>query len=451
MTGARKFVRAAGLTESEKILAELCNDSFLRLWTYPNLFAKPGKELCDLLVVFGSDVIIFSDKNCAYGTSENEDLNWKRWYKKSIAHSAAQIENAASWILDRPDEIYLDAKCTQRLPIQLPNSEDARIHRVCVALGASAAAKAKLGRPSLRIEPGIKDGTKPLTVGRISHARGWVHVFDEDSLSTVLKQLSTASDFVAYLNAKSNLFGGGTFVSAESETDLLARFLWYNRTFPSETKPYVIEPDLWHKVSNDASFNAGRQEDEVSFFWDHLVERLTGFFVEGTLQTGNELTVTEYESMARILAGESRFSRRVLSKLILDRAKRAKAAAIGSLLPSCQPDINYVLYVGQGAEPDAYEDYRNDRASILRLRCIAAKAVLPERRFILGIGLDAAGSHGGSEDFILMDTLEWPGAAIAKAEEIRKELGYFVEGKTTLTRFVEDEYPGSVNGVSYRA
>src|SRR5690606_29522449 len=140
-----KFVKAAGLTESEKILAELCNDSFLHLWTYPNLFAKPGKELCDLLVVFATDVVISSDKNCAYGTSDDEDLNWKRWYKKSIAHSAAQIESAASWISDRPSEIYLDAKCTQRLPVRLPNNEDARIHRVCVALGASAAAKARLG------------------------------------------------------------------------------------------------------------------------------------------------------------------------------------------------------------------------------------------------------------------------------------------------------------------
>ncbi|MER8607735.1 hypothetical protein NKH48_29220 [Mesorhizobium sp. M1233] len=280
-----KFVRAVGLTESEKILAELCNESFLQLWTYPNLFSKPGKELCDLLVVFGNDVVIFSDKNCAYGTSDDEDLNWKRWYKKSIAHSVAQIENAVSWISDRSNEIYLDAKCTQRLPIRLPHTEDVRIHRVCVALGASAAAKARLGRPSLRIEPGIKDGTKPLTVGRLSHARGWVHVFDEESLSTVLKQLSTASDFISYLNAKSDLLGIGTFVSAESETDLLARYLWHNRTFPNETEPYVIEPDLWRKVSNDVSFRAGRKEDEVSYFWDRLVERLTGFFVEGTLQT----------------------------------------------------------------------------------------------------------------------------------------------------------------------
>lgn len=436
-----RFVKATGLTDSEKVLAGLCNDSFLHLWTYPNLFFKPAKELCDLLVVFGNDVIVFSDKNCSYGDADDADLNWKRWYKKSIAHSAAQIENAIRWITDRPEEVYLDARCEQKLPVELPRRANVRFHRVCVALGASVAAEKKLGRSALRVEPSIKDNKKPLTIGRLSHARDWVHVFDEESLIVVLKQLSTTPDFICYLDARSELLGAGEFVSAEAETDLLARYMWHNRTFPSEGQLYVIEPDLWEKVRNDAAFQAGRKEDEISFFWDRLIERLTGHFVEESLETGNELTVAEYEIMARILAGETRFSRRVLSKLILDRAYRAKHAAIGSLLPSCQADINYVLYIDRGAEPAVYAEYRTERASILKLRCIAAKAVYPEKRFILGIALDAAGSNGGSEDFVLLDTQNWPEDALSKAEKLRQEFGYFVDGKMSLSHYVEDEYP----------
>ncbi|TWA31008.1 hypothetical protein FB009_1456 [Sinorhizobium medicae] len=446
-----KFVKASGLTESEKVLADLCNGSFLQLWTYPNLFSKPGKELCDLLVVFGRYVLVFSDKNCTYGTAEDDELNWKRWYKKSIAHSAAQIESAITWISEQPDEIYLDAKCSQRLPIDLPDPKEAIFHRICVALGASAITREKFGRPSLRIEPAIKDGKKPLTIGRLSHARGWVHVFDEESLPVVVKQLSTASDFVAYLNARSKLLGDGVFVSAEAETDLLARYLWHNRSFPNETEQYVIEPDLWPKVSADVNFRAGQKEDQVSYFWDHLIERVTGRFIDGTLETGNELTVPEYESMARILAGESRFSRRVLAKLIIDRANRAKDAAIGTLLPSCQSDVTYVLYIGQGAAPSRYDHYRKDRAMTLRARCIAAKAVLPEKRFIVGVGLDAAGSKGSSEDFVLIDTLEWSDEVLKKAEDLRRDLGYFIEGRAVLAQFVEAEYPGSDISVDYRA
>lgn len=446
-----KFVKAGGLTDSEKLLADLCNVSFLQLWTYPNLFSKPGKELCDLLVVFGNDIIVFSDKNCAYGVAEDAELNWKRWYKKSVAHSAAQIENAITWITERPNEIYLDAKCSQELPIALPDPRKATFHRICVALGASGPAQKLLGRPSLRVEPGVKDGKKQLTVGRLSHARGWVHVFDQESLPLVLKQLSTAPDFVAYLNARSEILADGMFVSAEAETDLLARYLWHNRSFPNATERYVIEPNLWEKVSVDKSFRAGQKEDEVSYFWDHLIERVTGHFISGTLETGNELLVSEYESMARIFAGETRFSRRVLSKLILDRAHRARDGAVGSLLPSCQRDVNYVLYVGKGASRPKYDAYRKERAMVLQTRCIAAKAALPERRFIVGIGLDAAGSGGGSEDFVLMDTLTWSDEALLKAEAIRKELGYFVQGQASMARFVEYEYPGSERSVDYRA
>ncbi len=58
-----RFKRSVGLTASERVLAELCDVSFLKLWTYPNLFKKRAKELTDLLVVFGQDVIIFSDKS----------------------------------------------------------------------------------------------------------------------------------------------------------------------------------------------------------------------------------------------------------------------------------------------------------------------------------------------------------------------------------------------------
>ena len=61
-----RFRKSEGLTASEALLAELCSRSFLQLWTYPNLFKKPGKELIDLMVVFGNDILLFSDKSCAF-------------------------------------------------------------------------------------------------------------------------------------------------------------------------------------------------------------------------------------------------------------------------------------------------------------------------------------------------------------------------------------------------
>ncbi|RWQ35588.1 MAG: hypothetical protein E5Y88_28385 [Mesorhizobium sp.] len=436
-----RFKKSVGLTESERILAALCDGSFLQLWTYPNLHKKPGKELCDLLVVYGDDVLIFSDKSCKFGNSGDTQLDWKRWYKKSVAHSASQVADAEHWIREKPDQIFLDAKCTVKLPIALPSPERMRVHRICVALGASERAITETGRPSLRIKPSANNGKEPFTTGRIGHVKGLVHVFDDVSLETILRELSTTPDFVQYLSAKEALLYQELFMWADSETDLLARYLWYDRTFPPVDQQYTIEPNLWMKVEADPSFLAARSENEASYFWDGLIEYTTGLFLSENLEFGNDLEISEYEQLARLMAGETRFSRRVLSKLILERAERARDGAIGTLLPSCQSDVNYVLYIGAGDQGGDHDEYRKERSSILRARCLAGKAALPEKRFVVGIALDAKDSKGSSEDFVLLDTIGWTAEALAKAEALRQECKYFIQGNAIETHYDLMEYP----------
>jgi hypothetical protein len=59
------IMRGAGVTGSERFLAQLAEHSFLNLWSYPNVVIDKklggvgdGKEMCDLLVVCGDDVLI---------------------------------------------------------------------------------------------------------------------------------------------------------------------------------------------------------------------------------------------------------------------------------------------------------------------------------------------------------------------------------------------------------
>jgi hypothetical protein len=61
-----EIVRGSGTTPSERYLAKLAAKTFLSLRSYPNLFIDKkegnkgtGKELCDLLVICGDDIIIF--------------------------------------------------------------------------------------------------------------------------------------------------------------------------------------------------------------------------------------------------------------------------------------------------------------------------------------------------------------------------------------------------------
>ena len=70
--------RADGVTNAERYLKRLCDKTFLSLWSYPSIYRDQGragkgdgKELCDLLVVFDNDIIIFSDKLCEFLRSGN--------------------------------------------------------------------------------------------------------------------------------------------------------------------------------------------------------------------------------------------------------------------------------------------------------------------------------------------------------------------------------------------
>jgi hypothetical protein len=441
-----RFQRSEGLTASEKVLAELCDKSFLKLWTYPNLFRKPGKELSDLLVVFGNDVIIFSDKSCSYPNTGDADLDWSRWYNHSIAQSAKQIAKAEKCILSNPEKIFLDAKCLEKLPIDLPNAVEMRVHRICVAVGALDRAEAETGTRALRIEPAVLNDAVRFTVGMTDKASGWVHVFDEESLATVLAELSTITDFINYLNSKVALTRT-SFKVASAETDLLGYYLWNNRSFPAIDQDYGIDPDLWATVEASPEFLSGREANKASQFWDGLIEYINGHYLNETLEFGNDHTMSEHERLVRMMAGETRFHRRVLSKAILQRAEVAKKQAISTLLPSDQPDVGYVLYIGKGDQGKDHAAYRADRARELQMRCHAAKAVNPDKRFIVGIALDARGVGGSSEDFLYLDTGEWTAEDIEKARKMRTELGLFMGGNAVLTRLSEDEYPGSRRAV----
>src|SRR5712692_10065732 len=127
--------RRDGATTAERYLKRLCERSFLSLWSYAGVYrdqldaptAKLGKEVCDLLVVFENHIIVFSDKDCAYPAGDDEELNWRRWFKPN------------------PQRLFLDPACTQRFPIPLPDPATAVFHRIIVAHGASEQCKALFG------------------------------------------------------------------------------------------------------------------------------------------------------------------------------------------------------------------------------------------------------------------------------------------------------------------
>lgn len=436
-------MKSQGLTESEAILASLCERSFFALWTYPNLFKKPAKELVDLMVVFQNDVLLFSDKSCAYPESGDPTLDWKRWYSRAVAKSAHQVHQAERWIRSQPARIFLDAKATEKLPLDLPPTGDLKIHRICVATGAAAHCRQATGQPMLGMDFTISGDVSPLRIGTVPEAEGFLHVFDADALALVMRELDTISDFVAYLDAKVALVATGLFKGAPTEADVLAYYLHHGRTFPHEGKEFVLQPNLWQQVEVQVPFREGRALNEQHRLWDRLIDHVTRHYLAGELQFGNETTMSDHERLVRVMAGENRFYRRILSQAIEERAQRAQGGWIGSILPSGHSNILYVLLMGPGAAQAQYDEYRSRRSQELILRCHAAKAARPGANIIIGIGLDAPGEQGSSEDLVYLDASDWTEEDRRRAEAIRNDLGYFVDGIMQEQLIDAEEYPGA--------
>ena len=285
-----------GKTPSEQYLAKLCQRSFLSLWSFPNVFTDRGKEktgigqeLCDLLVVFGNDVIIFSDKSCEYKNTNRLQVDWNRWYNKAIGKSCEQIFGAERWIRLFSDRIFLDASCNVPFPITLPPSDSIRIHRIAVALGAKDACRSFYGsgsgsgsgslRLNTDLSPIMADDSegerlKAFTVGHFDRTKGYVHVFDDVTLDIVLGELDTISDFCIYLRKKEQLIQSAT-VSSSGEEDILAFYLTTmdadgQHGFGLGEHQYtsITIEDKWNHIKINKIYMHKKKLDQGSYIWD---------------------------------------------------------------------------------------------------------------------------------------------------------------------------------------
>ena len=236
------------MTKTEELVFKLCRKSFLSLWSYPNPRGKKGKELCDILIVCEPDIIIFSVKEVAFKNT-GDQVGWERWRRTAIEESASQIAGAERWIAANPNVITRDGEPG------LPFPASCRVHRIAVALGS--------------------EGEVPMTFG--DFGKGFVHVFDEESLHTLMQELDTISDFVKYLVDKEAFYRAGklTLFDGGGEEDLLAFYLATGRKFPEEPDLIVLDNDLWETFKKDPEFQAKRSSIRLVISGTKSLKRCT--------------------------------------------------------------------------------------------------------------------------------------------------------------------------------
>lgn len=436
--------KSAGVNASEEKLCRLGYRTFLSLWSYPNLFQKHKlvKELCDLLVVFENHIIIFSDKDCAFGNSGDIKTDWMRWYKKSVLASAKQLCGAKSWIKKCPDRICMDEKGETDFPLKIEINDKTEFHLIAIAHGASDACKKYFGggdggliiTNDKPLDVKDRDHCEPFRIGRVLPEEDtFIHVFDDSSYATVLEEVDTIKDFINYLSDKEQLFLSDVAVSATSENELLAHHIaglidgrttaLFDLTHEhGKVGSILMEEGLWEELVDSPKYREWKQQLAISYFWDSLLQK-TFYFIENGLSLTTTPSLEAQSKLFQYLAREDRFHRASLAHSFLSFVADTPDSFRGTrvIYSHEDPSVCYVLFLLPRKSFMSDEEYRKVRFDMLRDYCLIAKGEHPLVQMVIGVAHETNEQNGSSEDFMTLDARDWNEEDQERAMKLKEE------------------------------
>jgi len=434
---------APGFSDSEKYLAQLCEETFLSLWSHPNLFRARNKELADLIVIFGNDVLIFSDKCCRFPTGELK-LAWQRWYRRAVRSSAKQLRRAAAWVRKHPGQIFLDARCEVAFPLPFPSRP--RLHLIAVAVGAAEACRREHGGSgSLIVSSDISE--VPFHTCDLDPGADFVHVLDDVALDCLIRELDTVSDFLAYLSAREAFIRSGRFFGASGEEDLVGCYL--SRVDDDGNHAFVFGGDervilgegFYSRLVGSDEYARRKEADEISYLWDGLIEHVAQNAMAGALVVGAEQPLAAHEEGLRIMAAEPRVARRGLAKCVRTVGTYRLDQTMFARFIEGDADRPGYLLMRLNNEVEDYDVYRRTRLNMLEAYTLVTKDRHRDTREIVSIGFDRLDSDDQSVDMLYTEFPEWTPAQSAHAEQLRRKLGWKDRSQLRRVAARESEYP----------
>ncbi len=476
--------KSKGLTESEHRLVKLGEKVFMGLWSYPNpmmLTSSGFQELCDLLVICGDTVLVFSDKNIKYNENKAPLVAWRRWERKAVLESIKQLHHAENIIRDNPGMIWLNKN--QRLPISIPSKENLKIHLICVANGVAEACKKFFGpgcSGSLRFSNmGLVKDFKPEEFSALNSveqqqylnmslffthdyepSKTFVHVFDDYSFPFVLNELNTLTDFVWYLEEKER-FLRCIPVTYTGEEDLLFRYL---HNFDDKRQMHTFMPtederncdgclffeEDWESLKRSRRYLSKVKADRESYFWDELLR-------DNSFCTLNDITKIVYQSkpsdkdiLLRYMAMEDRLSRRAFSHAILGAINRCEKDQIRmtAFMSKVTPGLLYMFLQIDAIRFDTYQNYVSTRRNMLENYVHYAKAKCTEENIdvtrVIGIAIEPPKHRAvRGTDMVYVEFKDWPKTIHEYWNAERIKNGVFRQKFSECNRFADKEWPDS--------
>lgn len=395
---------ATGLTPSEEFVAQLCQRSFLKLWTHSNPIGKGGKELCDCLVVCDQHLLIISVKEIEYQDT-GDKVGWERWHRAAIEKSVKQIWGAERWLRIADRVLRKDGRM-----VNLPPRQARCFHRVTVSLG---------GR-----------GAVPLQWGDFGH--GFVHLLDEYSLEKVLGELDTITDFVDYLRASEELFARGARLvfSGAGVEDLLAMYVRGGASFGivaddgRAPDTVVITEGIWDALVRDPEYLARKADLKSSYAWDALIEHFVADLLADGMFDMHSKDVSRDELALVAMTLQPRGQRANLAERMLEFfSPQCEKVAARVLVAS--NESAFIFMCGDSED-------REQRSQELALRCLVARGRCDGYvKTVVGIATDRAmaGKRVHSADIVYLHLPTWSEENSKKIDGIQSDLGYFKNTK----------------------
>jgi hypothetical protein len=399
------IVKSEGVTPTERLLANLCERSFLKLWSYPNPFKDDRDELCDLLAVFENHVFIFFDReNLALGKENNDPVvSWNRW-KKKVIDAQTRTAHGAERYIKNGRGIFLDKDLTVPFPITIER-EKMIVHKIIIAHGAKEACE-KFSDDnvygSLGIFYGNSEAQFPFPFMIHIDKENPVHVFDSHNLPIIFSELDTFFDFSSYLDAKIDAINSHDVLAYCGEEDLLVHyFLNYDKsknkhfigTSEKDINGLMIGEGEWKDFIELDIYKNKKSADKISYLWDELIQMTCQYTLAGTFL--GDSSPVRGQSTIHEMAKEPRFHRRALSEQMFQAIRNFPETSQPvmrnlSFMPSFYEGKGYIfLQIKVDGISDYENDYRPKRQAVLEVACGAAKNKFDYLKTIVGIAIDA--------------------------------------------------------------
>ncbi|QQR91876.1 MAG: hypothetical protein IPJ88_09345 [Myxococcales bacterium] len=358
---------------------------------------------------------------------------------------------AERWLLKHQNRIFLDKRCNQRFPVELPKQP--RFHRILTCRGtAQASLDTWGGTGSLFVTNQTLEQCldRPFQLGSFDSHGNFFHIFDEVALDIVLETVDTISDFCTYLDKKEKFFCAHDKVVATGEEDLLGCYLrntndarnGYDFEFEDGKKydAVYIDETFWSSWKDSEQCAAKQKADEPSYCWDKLIEKFAHHIVNNTQHFSTGGGVEEQEKLLRWMARENRFRRRELSNILLNAVATTPPNSMRKqyVLPWLSGDPYWVFLVLPKPPSVDYDDYRTARRTMLEHMCLVVKHLNPSALDICGIATEPY-AEGMSEDTLYFNARSWTKKDQENAQKLYAKFEYFKEGiKKEATRW---EFP----------